>query len=46
MLSHIASILYGTTVFALAARSRDGASPIVQGMERERERVSPEDDSN
>lgn len=47
MLSHIASILYGTTVFALyrsvqvtcapAARSRDGASPIVRGMERERE---------
>lgn len=45
MLSHIASILYGTTVFALvskctsnvpAARSRDGASPIVRGMERER----------
>lgn len=46
MLSHIAWILYGTTVFALvskctsnvpAARSRDGASPIVRGMERERE---------
>lgn len=31
-----------------AARSRDGASPIVRGMERERDSrdISPEDDSN